>query len=483
MAGPTHKRSRPGNVLDQELGGAGRPGRAAAGPLQPLLAAGNTALTGLMRAAKQDDAGLIDLPGARPGPAQQTHKELPEWSPAQLGIIQKHLKRIGLYRLRVDRQYGPGTEFALIEAFGDNEWRYQPVETTIAALAGAKKLTSEKGGPTLPYGHLLGDGVLTLSVGVGTTRGISGPEEERAIQAALIGRGFTLDPGDGAVLMQLGGRQGADAGDGELYVRRNVLTYTPPAGEPRQVHAVVRLIRGNDWRADSESSANTFARDMTQTDVAMYAGSDHGGSGPGFGDDFKRLSIGNDPTPYSPSDFEWKLAEQGKEHGRDAWAQFLFLEQNSPGYLKVVARHSGKVYLNTEEPANADFITRVLYYTMRRDGVTARTGQHGSLGAAATAQQHEHPFRVLLFDGVSNQEFLKEVRDTPGFDSSHVAMYANQRPTHWVNRAQELVAFIDGIIAQQSPQDIIGGVEKRSGVARSFTGDGVQHSTGELIDI
>jgi hypothetical protein len=439
--------------------------------LEQLLPAGNAALTKVMRAAKRGGQdGLIDLPEARSRP-QQTHTALPDWSPAQLGVIQKHLKRMGLYQLGVDRKFGPGTEFALVEAFGDNEWRYQPVATTIAALATGRTAEKRRDGKpadrTLAYGHLLGDGVLTLSVAIERTLGAEGELAEQSIHIALAARGFKLDPADGAVLMQLGGRQGADAGAGELFVRRNALTYTPRVGEPRQVHAVVRLIRGNDSRIRSEDQAGTFARDMTQTDVAMYAGSDRGGTGPGLGSAFQGLRVGNKDV-YGTKEFETALAEQGKPHGRDGWEQFLWLQEHSPGYLKVTAYHDRGLYLNTVEPAGADFATRLLYWTIKRDRVDARTGEHGTLAAAGQAQQHEHPFRVLLFDGVTNQEFLGKLRATPGFGGRQVAMYANQQATAWQDRAWQLINFLDGIIAQQSPKEIMHKMDGRK--SNTFVG-------------
>ena len=58
---------------------------------------------------------------------------------------------------------------------------------------------------------------------------------------------------------------------GTFWVQPDALTYTPPAGAARKIHAVVRLVASRDGKQGAEA-ASAFEDGMVESDVALYGG-------------------------------------------------------------------------------------------------------------------------------------------------------------------------------------------------------------------
>jgi hypothetical protein len=461
MPGVTYAPRGPADASDRQQR---RPG----GRLQPEIMslqrhAGNAAVTALLRSPR---AGGDLMDPAAAGGAAPTHTRLPEWSREELRAIQGELRRLGLYALSLDGRYGPGTASGLVEAFGGNEWRYLPVDEITSRVRAAKPShAGHRGEHQLRYGEMFRDGVLDITVAFGFDEENSSQAQVQAIRAALAERSFKLDPADGALLMHLGGHDVGKNAIGDFLVRRDALTYRPPAGDPRQVHVVVRLIDGSAGKSGAADAA-AFEDGIAQSDVTTYAGHGRYGTGPDFDRNFTSLSMveddGSTTTFEDYEKMETALRVQGRRHGRSVWEQFLWLNQHHR--VSVTAAHQGNVYINPEDLHSNEFGARLLYWTLKRDGRPLQTGRDGGLAARTGAAKGEHPYRVVLFDGCRTQDYVKSIRGTADLDTASTDVFATRKVTYWSDKAQGLVTFLDELIAQQSAETIVRGLDAQQGV-------------------
>lgn len=445
--------ARAGRVAQRAAGGAG----ADAGD---QATGGNRAISSLLRARPDADA--------------PTHTAVPDWSRAQLRAIQVELKRLGLYPRRVDGRFGSATQAALVEAFGGHEWRYLPVDEITERVRDASPVTGgQRGEHQLRYGEMFRDGVLDITLGVGYDEYNWSRGQVAAIKRALLERKFRPDPADGALLMHLGGHDVGPRAAGEFYVRRDALTYHPPAGEPRKVHAVVRLLDGSSGKNGADN-ADAFADGMIQSDVAAYAGHGRYGSGPDFDRNFTSLDLIEDNGMVTRfpdyGKMEEALREQGRPHGRSAWEQFLWLDKRHRVF--VTAAHGGNIVLNPQDMHSHEFGGRLLYWTLQRDGRLPATGRGGALATGAAAAKSEHPYRVLLFDGCTTKDYVRSIRSTPGFDAESADVIASRRVQNWGDYGRMIASFLDDVIGQQSAEEIVRGLGAQEQTIKPAPGSG-----------
>jgi hypothetical protein len=96
-------------------------------------------------------------------------------TPAQrvdkIRAIQRELRRLRLYSLRIDGIEGFFTQQGLTEAFGGHDWWAISDDEVLAALQAASR-PAAGGGHQFRYGELFADGVLDVTVGLGYMEGL-----------------------------------------------------------------------------------------------------------------------------------------------------------------------------------------------------------------------------------------------------------------------------------------------------------------------
>src|SRR5262245_50238860 len=166
--------------------------------------AGNAAVSALLDgrapAAVQRQGPAVADPAQQgataQGGGQGTGNELPGWSAEQLRRIQRELTRLGMYTMRIDGIYGRGTEVALVESFGGDEWRRLDPEAILGRLTDAKPPAGgKKGEHRLQYGEMFKDGVLDMTLGIGFDEGGSHVDTIDTFSEVLSERGFVQDRG------------------------------------------------------------------------------------------------------------------------------------------------------------------------------------------------------------------------------------------------------------------------------------------------
>jgi hypothetical protein len=213
------------------------------------------------------------------------------WTKDEIRPIQRELRRLRLYNLSIDGVLGKVSEQGLVEAFGGDEWRRLDSAAVLDRLKAADRTKTGKGAD-FRYGELFKDGLLDLTFGYGYMEELGSKEAWDAyaqeMEDALVARGYTEDATKAATLYATAGRK--TSGFGRYFVKHDALTYDPPAGDPRPIHAIVRFIMnpGGDKGAEAREA---FEQGMTEGDVSYYSGHGRYGTGPDFDPNFGKIEL------------------------------------------------------------------------------------------------------------------------------------------------------------------------------------------------
>ncbi|HEX7840307.1 MAG TPA: DUF4157 domain-containing protein [Kofleriaceae bacterium] len=389
-------------------------------------------------------------------PAHVDNTVRPAWTKAEVIKLQVELKRLGLYRLDADGDLADKTDSALVEAFGDNTWRTMTAATALTRLKAAKPPTGPKGEHALRYGEMFADGLLDITLGVGFDEFGNNEMVLDELAKALGARSFVANNALGAQLYKEAGRALPAKPFGEFYVRPDALTYTPPAGAPRKIHAVVRLVASRDGKQGAEA-ANAFEDGMVESDVALYGGHGRYGSGPDFDrnftvdlyDDKKKLE--DSYTDYK--ELEKRLAAEGKPHGRTAWEQFEW--RVAKGRIVVRGDNGGNIRMSNHNAHPGEFGAKLMHWNLDQKGTGAAqvTGKGGELEKRTKAHP-ERKYRVSVFDGCRTDDYEDSLRATGGQDKHATDTFGSTRTLFWVDIADTIAAFLDSIMKMQSAEKV-----------------------------
>ncbi len=270
---------------------------------------------------------------------------------------------------------------------------------------------------------------------------------------ALGERGFRADPELAARIYQQAGRTLAPGAFGVFFVKQDALTYQPPAGTARSIHAVIRLVNSSDGSQGAEA-AGAFKEGMLQSDGAFYGGHARYGSGPDFDRDY-RIWMQNAEGVWqviaTHDVLEQRLKEEGQPLHRDAWAQFQ--HRVAEGTLEVEGNDQGNVYLNPENQFSNEFGGKLIYWCLNRDPNLHRaTGRGGELAQTAPEDKKYH---LWLFDGCRTQSYLSSIRATPGQDSGRTDILSTKRIPAFEDVPRSMIALLDSVLGQQSAEQAI----------------------------
>ena len=426
------------------------PAPAVASLLELQRTAGNASVARLL--ARQP--APVDAPEAA---GEQLFKT---WTKDEVRPIQRELRRLRLYNLGLDGVLGKISDQGLVEAFGGDEWRTLDAATALERLKAADRPKSGKGGHDLRYGELFKDGLLDLTFGYGFMEEL-GPDQWTAyaqeIEDALTARGYKEDAAAAEALYAKAGRK--TSGFGRYFVKPVALTYAPPAGAARAIPAIVRFIMnpGGDKGAEARGA---FEEGMTAGDAAYYSGHGRYGSGPDFDRNFGKFTLldadGN--VEQVIDDYEVLGGILAKEsRGRGAWARFL--QRHKEGSLTVEFSNAGNLRLNAKNLHPGEFGGKLINWAMDQTGTTAETKDGGALAAGAAANP-DRKYRVLVFDGCRTRDYQQSIRKTPGFDPRSTDIIDTTRTVGFNAEAEALMAFLDGLVGQQSAEEVVKGMNQ-----------------------
>lgn len=381
----------------------------------------------------------------------------PSWPRDKVIAIQRELRRLGLYSLIIDGRLGGGTDAGLVEAFGGFEWRTMSADDVIARLTAARPTAGTQGEHNFRYGEMFADGLLDMTLGIGFDEARWHMNAQSGMVNALGARGFTANNALGIRLYNEAGRNVPPNAFGTFYVKQNALTYRPPAGPARQIHAVVRLVVSADGSQGAQT-AQAFRDGMVQSDAAFYAGHGRYGSGPDFDRNFTFELLDDtgavEETINDYEELETVLKEEGlrARPARTAWQQFEWRERH--GRIRVHGDNAGNLFLNPTNKHQGEFGGRLMYWNLerRQGGAPVQTGRGNALATRAAAHP-ERRYRVLVFTGCRTQDYERSIRNTPGLDSRSTDMIATNDITYWGDKAASFAAFLDDVLGMQSAEE------------------------------
>lgn len=406
-----------------------------------------------------------------------------DWTEDEIKAVQRELRRLGLYVMTIDGDFGGGTRSGLVEAYGGDAWQNLPVQTIISDLQGATPPSGTAGEHNLLYGEMFKDGILDFTIGIGYDEGNWHLGQITAIEQALIARGFSEPSGMSELITAMllyaqAGRTYPESGT--VYIKEDALTYTPPVGAPRQIHAIVRFVNSPDGSGGAEA-AEGFHEGMVQSDVALYGGHGRYGTGPDFDRNmtFDLLDEDGNVTQTIDDYHALETLLEGESSSRTAWQQFLWRHRNNR--ITVHGSNSGNVYLNNRNPHSSEFGANIMYWNMQHNGAQLATGESGTLNNDIAANP-DRRYRLWVFDGCRTRDYERSIRATPNIDDRSTDVMLSRRTLYWSDIATTLIASLDAIINQSSAEQIITDMDAVNTTnnadlsRRSFDGDGISNN-------
>ena len=321
----------------------------------------------------------------------------------------------------------------------------------------------------LRYGELFKDGVLDVTLGVGymEEEGTTGhdlymTELLQELDGMFAARAFVDDQTLAERLLADAHRDVGPSAFGRFYVKQDALTYRPPAGDPRSVHVVVRLV-GDDSGQHGGEASQAFEEGMTQGDVAYYTGHGRYGSGPDFDRNFLRFTLldAQGQVTQELTDYERleRVLRRESPNG-SAWSRFLWRVQHNR--IRVDVSNEGNLRLAARNRHTGEFGANLIFWALEQSGNAPITGSEGRLAseAAAASADRQRRYRVMVFDGCRTQDYEQHIRSTPGFDRRSTDMIETNRETGFYAEAEAFMAFLEGIIGQQSAEEVVHGMNR-----------------------
>ena len=211
----------------------------------------------------------------------------------------------------------------------------------------AAKKPDDPGGTRLNYGELFKDGVLDVTFGVGYFEGNPPAEETRQVAKAvmdeLVTRGYKQDNDTAAEILDKAGRPLSQKSTGQFFVKQNAFSYGPPAGESRQIHAIVRVVF-NDVAGGGGAASAAFREGMAVGDAVWYSGHGRYGTGPDFDRNFIEFRLYDTSGKLVQTLDDYVALEAVlRQGGKDPWK--VFQDRIKDKTLQVDLSNAGNVRL------------------------------------------------------------------------------------------------------------------------------------------
>ncbi len=191
---------------------------------------------------------------------------------------------------RVDGDRGPKTNAGLSAAFDGESWLRDDRHRGHTRSCKRRRDARLGRRHAAQLAELFRDGVLDVTFGIGFFEGDPPAEETRQVAKGVDRRarqrGYTEDANRAAELLEKAGPPaGRRAPPAASSSRRTRSPTAPPAGTPRSIHSIVRVVF-NDVAGGGGKTAAAFRRAMTQGDAVWYSGHGRYGTGPDFDRNF-----------------------------------------------------------------------------------------------------------------------------------------------------------------------------------------------------
>ena len=321
----------------------------------------------------------------------------------------------------------------------------------------AAKKPDDPGGTRLNYGELFKDGVPTSTFGVGYFEGNPPAEETRQVAKAVMDelatRGYKQDNDTAAEILDKAGRPLSQKTTGQFFVKQNAFSYGPPAGESRQIHAIVRVVF-NDVAGGGGAASAAFREGMAVGDAVWYSGHGRYGTGPDFDRNFIEFRLYDTSGKLVQTLDDYVALEAvlrarrqgpveglpGPDQGQHAPGRPLQRRQRPPGRQRARQR--------VRRPPHQLGAREVQHQGRHRPGGPARRG--GEEGPAEVPGDGLLRLRDELLRRRAAQD--RGLRQQAGRPAPHQPGHARR------GRRRRLHGVPDGFVNQRSAEKMLGGL-------------------------
>ncbi len=409
---------------------------------------------------------------AQGGPFFQAKKkkarpvDLTTWNEEAIRVVQRELRAKGFYFGSTTGKLDPKTEPVLFELYGDNSWKSKTpndVKQEVSSLHSSAKSKHHD----LRYAEMFKDGYLTITVGLGYDEFGQHHEQYRQVKDGVVKMGFnafTLN----AYTQKL---MGITDVVGEFYWKKNALSYQPPLGTQRNVHAVIRIIKPES-ETNSAHAAAGFKEGMTSSDVTFYGGHARHGSGPDFDRNFK-IELLDDKGQWT------ELTAQGAHTDYELLKHYLDSKVKggsrmqkvehliSTGKLRVTGYNQGNIRLSDKNPKKGDFGADFLFWVLNQPstGASVQTGKTGALNQSMGSSTASG-YRLSVFDGCQTKNYFAGIRSSPNMGTRSMDVIGTRTVPNSFFMGGDFIVFLESLIKQHSAETILKNLDARNESAK-----------------
>jgi len=297
-----------------------------------------------------------------------------------------------------------------------------------------------KGAPH--YDKLFSEQLVTLVLAVGFDETGANRPVDAQLEAGLLERGFSLDPG--AALARLAaGKRPLPQRPGTHMLARGLAR----DGDGAPVDVVVTLVRAGDGSAGGDV-ATSFLEGTNRCDVAAYGGHGRYGTGPDFDYNFTADLLdeqGKVSSSFSDyRDLEDLLRERGRSHGRTALAEYRVLVKQRRLVIRRV--NSGNLVINLRNYHTSEFGSYLMVDQLKADPGIRRMSR----------QRFDKKYRLWMFNGCRTHDYLYNLRKlNPQANAGGLDLLATRRLIYWHAIPATMLALVDGLCARDDYRQLL----------------------------
>jgi len=303
--------------------------------------------------------------------------------------------------------------------------------------------------PSPRYDRMLSDQLLDVTVAVGYDEGtvqFAGAHRsaEAEVLQKLASRGFVRNDQRALELLKGAGRE-VNASYSALYLKEDIDTHN---GQP--VHAIVRLVRSGDGSRGAENRQAAL-EGMNQSDAFLYGGHARFGQGLDFDRNFT-VTIDWEGVPQAPAQGRVSYTDTTQLKnllgGSDAKALQRFKELQSQGKVQLSGSNAGNIRMNENQLHRGEFGSQLMHQALQ--------GERNPLSEEIQGDN----YRLWLFNGCRTQDYQQPIRQqarqNSALNEQNLDLVLTQQSLYWHNISDSLMGFLDGVMARDNSQQLLG---------------------------
>lgn len=318
---------------------------------------------------------------------------------------------------------------ALREAFGDDSWRSLPEGALMDRLRAAAPPRGICGQRRPRYAAMTARGVMECVMAYGFIDGVDGMEASTNMTTSspidtagrlawlaegLLGRGYKEGLDVAAPLLARLNRIAQEDGCSRYFSRTKALTLVPPAGAPRTVDVVVRVIANFDGK-HGEVAAAGLLDGLCHAAVCVYAGHARYGLGPDFEPALAIDLRPGAPLPAEPHQLMRIAAREARRRGETM--EVILDRWLDAGWIRISRSNLSRVVLGNRNLLSRSLMARLTHWVAARAEGGPASPVVGPTGQLASSHS-SIPHRLWVLLCCRSKLLFPFIRRTDGLTAS-----------------------------------------------------------------